>query len=105
MAVTLTNDTDFQELIRSNDKVIVKYHADWCGQCKLFAGKYKRLSKDARFEGVAFLDVDAEGNPEARQLAGVNNLPFFATFRAGQLVEAEDTAKEDKVVAMLENIL
>ena len=105
MAVTLSTDQDFKTLVESNDKVVVKYFADWCGQCKLFSPKFKRLSNDERFEGVVFIDIDAEKNPEARQMAEVNNLPFFATFKNGALADGNATSKEDKVVEMIEKIL
>lgn len=105
MAVNLSTDQDFKELVASNDKVVVKYFADWCGQCKLFSPKFKRLSNDPRFEGVVFLDIDAEKNPEARAMASVDSLPYFATFHKGALSEGSATSKEDKVVAMLEKIL
>ncbi len=104
MAVLLSTDTDFKALIDSNDKVIVKYFADWCGSCKLFGPKFKRLSNDERFTDVTFIEVDAEKNEEARKMAGVNNLPFIATFKGGQLVKGEATSLEDFVVKMIEEI-
>lgn len=104
MAVTVSTDSDFQEKLGDNREVVVKYFANWCGSCKLFAPKYKRLSEDERFTEITFLEVNAEENEEARKIAGVNNLPFFATFRNGELVEGTPTSKEDKVVEMLENL-
>jgi thiol-disulfide isomerase/thioredoxin len=104
MAVTLLTDADFKSNIDSHDKVVVKYYADWCGSCKLFAPKFKRLSGDERFAGVEFAEVNAEENPEARKAAGVDNLPFFATFKNGQLVKGESTSKEEFVVGMLEEL-
>jgi len=104
MAVQVLTDDDFQTTLQSNPQVIVKYFADWCGSCKLFAPKYRRLSEDERFAGVTFLDVNAELNPEARKAANVDNLPFFAIFKDGQLVEGMATAKEENVVHMLEKL-
>jgi thiol-disulfide isomerase/thioredoxin len=104
MAVTLLTDTDFQDNITKHDKVIVKYFADWCGSCKLFSPKFKRLSADERFSDVAFIQVNAELSPEARKAGGVDNLPFFATFSKGQLVKGEATSKEEYVVGMLEEL-
>jgi len=101
MAVTLHTDSDFAQALQANEKVIVKYFADWCGSCKLFAPKFKRLSNDERFAGIAFLEVNAEVSPEARKLAGVDNLPFFATFKNGQLIAAQSTSKEENVVELL----
>lgn len=105
MSVQVATDQDFKSILESNEKVVVKYGASWCGQCRLFGPKFKRLSNDERFEGVVFVDIDAESNPEARKLANVNNLPFFAVFRNGEMLEGEDTAKEEKVVGMIEKIL
>lgn len=104
MPINQATDADFRSTLESNEKVIVKYYADWCGSCKLFAPNYTRLSNDERFEGITFLDVNAETNSEARAAAGVDNLPFFATFRNGTLVEGAATAKEATVVAMLERL-
>ena len=99
------SDADFSTALSEHDKVIVKYYADWCGSCKLFSPKFRRLSEDARFRGVTFLDVNSETNPDARMRAGVDNLPFFATFRNGELVEGGATAKEETVVAMLDRLV
>ena len=104
MAVAVVTDEDFNEQISLNDKVVVKYYADWCGSCKLFAPKFKRLSNDPRFEDVSFLDVNAEKNPEARRKAGVTNLPYFAIFKSGELVEAVSSSKEEAVVELLEKL-
>lgn len=102
MAIQTTTDADFSAILENNSKVVVKYYADWCGACKLFAPKFRRLSEDERFSDVVFLDVNAEENEKARQLAGVNNLPFMATFKDGKLLEGRPTSKEEKVVEMIQ---
>ena len=104
MALIQANDSTFNELLSQNNKVVVKYYADWCGSCKLFAPKFRRLSDDERFNEVTFLDINAEQNPEARKVAGVNNLPFFAVFSKGELLKGEATSKEENVVAMIESL-
>lgn len=104
MAVIKATDADFQDLLRQHDKVVVKYYADWCGSCRLFSPKFKRLSDDTDFGGVAFLDVNAETDQEARRLAGVTNLPFFATFRNGELVSTVSTSKEEAVRELLSQL-
>ncbi|MDA8930214.1 thioredoxin family protein [Bacteroidia bacterium] len=104
MSIQVATDGDFNEALTSNDKVVVKYFANWCGSCKLFSPKFKRLSNDERFAEVTFLDVNAEENPEARKQAGVNSLPFFAVFKGGKLVEGAATSLEPKVVEMIESL-
>ena len=104
MSVKISTDQTFSNDIQSA-KVVVKYYADWCGSCKLFAPKYKRLSDDERFTQFAFLEVNAEQNPEARKLAGVETLPYFAIFENGQLKAKTSTSKEDAFVDFLLNAL
>ena len=104
MAVEVLNDDNFRSTLNSNDKTVVKYFAGWCGSCRLFAPKFKRLSNDERFNDIRFVDVDAEKNPEARKLAGVTNLPFFAVFKGDKLVSSVATSKEDAVVDLLNQL-
>jgi thioredoxin 1 len=104
MAVIVSTDQDFQNNLKQHTGVVVKYFADWCGSCKLFAPKFKRLSNDERFEGLTFVEVNAEQNPEARKLAGVTNLPFFAVFKNGELVSGVSSAKEEVVVELIEKL-
>ena len=95
MAVQVATDADFEQLISSHSRVVVKYYADWCGACKMFAPKYKRVSNEQANEGVLFLDVNAELNEVARKAGGVSNLPFLAAFKDGALVEGSAASKEE----------
>lgn len=104
MAVEVANDGNFQELLQKNGKVVVKYYANWCGSCRLFKPKFKRLSEDERFGEVAFLDVNAEESPNARKMAGVQNLPYFAVFKNGEYLEGLPTNKEEAVVGLIEKL-
>jgi thioredoxin 1 len=104
MAVFNINDTQFQQEISAHEKVIVKYYADWCESCKLFAPKFNRLSEDVNFSAIHFVEVNVEENPHARKAAGADNLPFFATFKNGVFVEGSTTSKEEVVIGMMERL-
>ena len=103
MSVKISSDDSFLTDV-SAPKAVVKYYADWCGSCKLFAPKYKRLSDDERFKDFVFLEVNAEHNPEARKMAGVETLPYFAVFEHGVLKSKISTSKEDVFVDLLSQI-
>lgn len=104
MAVLIATDADFDNILSSHEKVIVKYYADWCGNCRLFSPKFKRLAANEQYKDVAFLDVNAEQSPAARKAAGVTNLPFFAIFRNGALVDTVAASKEEAVVNLLNKL-
>jgi thioredoxin 1 len=103
--VTLATDADFQQLLEKNEKVVIKFFAGWCGTCRLFAPKFKKIAEKDEYKNVLFLDINAEENPAARKLAGVSNLPFFAVFKSGKLIGADTTAKEEGVEALIHKIL
>ena len=101
MSVILSTDQDFENQIKNNQAVVVKYFADWCGSCKLFAPKYKRVSNEEAYGNVTFLEVDAENNPIARKAAGVDNLPFLAAFKNGELIEGSAASIEEYLRELL----
>jgi thiol-disulfide isomerase/thioredoxin len=97
-------DLEFGELIKNQDKVIVKYFANWCGSCRLFAPKFTKISNKEDYKDVMFVEVNAEENPEARRFAGVSNLPYFATIKSGVLFKGDTTAKEESVENMIRDL-
>jgi thiol-disulfide isomerase/thioredoxin len=101
MAIQQADDSGIGEILKNNEKVIVRFHADWCGNCKLIAPKFRKLAEDARFADVTFVDIDAEKSPEIRKAAGVNNLPFFAIYAKGNLIKSDATTRIEYIEEML----
>ena len=99
MLLELETDT-LQDVIAQNDKVIVKFSAGWCGNCRIMKPKFKRMSGE--HEGMTFVIIDAEKNPESRKLANVSNLPTFAAFQNGSLLEQTQTNKVEILAELVE---
>ena len=104
MAVLNVNDIEFKEKLSGSDKVVVKFYADWCGSCKLFSPKFKRISENEQYKEILFLEVNAEDNEEARKLAGVDNLPYLAVFKSGILLEGSASSKEEYLLSILDKL-
>lgn len=101
MLIELQED-NLEHIVAENDRVVVQYSASWCGNCRLMKPKFKRLSTEN--ESVTFVIVDAEKLPNSRKLANVNNLPTFAAFKGGELVNQLQTNKEELLKNLINEI-
>ncbi|WP_053405787.1 co-chaperone YbbN [Persicobacter sp. CCB-QB2] len=90
------------EVVSTNDTVFVQFSAGWCGNCRIMKPKFKRFAGE--HEGTPFVMVDAEKFPESRKLAKVNNLPTFAAFRNGALVNQIQTNKAESLQFFIHEI-
>lgn len=88
----LEND-NLGEIVSTGKTVVVQYAAGWCGNCRVMKPKFKRFASE--MEDADFYVVDAEKYPESRKLAKVDNLPTFAVFKDGSLVDQTQTNKAE----------
>ena len=102
MLIELNEDT-LANLISENEKVVVQFSASWCGNCRIMKPKFKKLATEN--ESIAFVLVDAENAPESRKLANVSNLPTFATFVNGKLVNETQTNKAEVLTELVNEIV
>lgn len=93
---------NLQEIVNSNDIVIVQYAATWCGNCRIMKPKFKKLSSEN--ENAVFVIADAEKFPESRKLATVDNLPTFATFKGGKFVNQVQTNKFEVLKDLVDEV-
>ncbi|MBA5791436.1 thioredoxin family protein [Flavobacterium sp. xlx-214] len=90
------------EVVSGNKKVAVQYSASWCGNCRIMKPKFKKLATEK--DDITFVIVDAEKFPESRKLANVSNLPTFAVFVDGKLVNETQTNKAEVLTDLVNEI-
>jgi len=76
--VELTKD-NFEEVVTTNDMVLVDFWAPWCGPCKGFAPIYEAASE--QYKDVVFAKVNTD---EQQELAGhfaIRSIPTIMLFR------------------------
>lgn len=95
-------DDSLQQLIAEEKDVIVQFSAGWCGNCRLMKPKFKKLASET--ENYKFVLVDAEKFPESRKMASVDNLPTFATFKNGSLVNQLQTNKFELLKDLVDEV-
>ena len=97
----LTQD-NLQEVVAANPLVFVQFGAGWCGNCKIMKPKFKKYASETA--NATFVYVDAEAFAESRKLAKVDNLPTFAAFKNGALVNQVQTNKAEILKQFIDEI-
>lgn len=78
----ITDSTFEQEVLRSEEPVLVDYWAQWCGPCKMVAPILDEIAVE--YQGrlkVAKLNVD--DNPDTPPKYGVRGIPTLMIFKNG----------------------
>jgi thiol-disulfide isomerase/thioredoxin len=94
---------NLSEIVTGNKTVIVQYSAGWCGNCRIMKPKFKKLSSEN--QEIVFVLADAEKFPESRKLAEVSNLPTFATFVNGKIVNQTQTNKFEVLKDLVNEVI
>lgn len=91
--VKLTTDNFDQEVLQSEEKVLVDFYADWCGPCQMMAPVIEEIAGEVTGVRVGKLNIDE--NMEIAQRYGVMSIPTFIVFENGE-VAAKDLGAQPK---------
>jgi thioredoxin 1 len=86
----IITDDSFNEVVSTNDLVLVDFWAEWCGPCKKLSPILDEISNDTSLL-VGKLNVDE--NPAKMQEYSVHSIPTMVLFKSGQPVKTIVGAK------------
>ena len=76
--VNLTKDT-FEDIITSNDIVLLDFWAPWCGPCKQFTPVFESISES--HPDIVFAKVNTEEQQELGGYFKIRSIPTLMAFR------------------------
>ena len=104
MEITATN-TNFGEILSSNNLVLVDFWATWCGPCRMLGPTVETVARE--YEGkVAVVKCNVDDCEDLAVQYGIRNIPTLIFFKDGQpadklvgnVPKAEITGKLDALL-------
>ena len=74
---------NFNAFVKSSDKTVVDFWAEWCGPCRIMAPVFDEVSEEMK-DKAKFGKVDVDENSELTQRFQVMSIPTTIIFRDGQ---------------------
>lgn len=69
----LVSSAFLPDILQTNENVVLKFWAEWCGPCKMFSPVMDEVAK--QMPGIKFLAVNVDKNSDVAQKYGIRGIP------------------------------
>ena len=86
----IITDDSFNEVVSTNDLVLVDFWAEWCGPCKKVSPILDEISNE---RGLLVGKLNVDENPAKMEEYSIHSIPTMVLFKSGQPVKTITGAK------------
>ena len=97
--IAVTNETFENEVLDSNQKVIIDFYADWCGPCKVFSPIFEKVSQE--LEDVKFVRVNVDEESELANKYMAYSIPYIVVIENGEVVNSHTGLVDEEALKQL----
>jgi len=96
---------NFNSIIQSKVPVLVDFHAEWCGPCKVQSPILAGLARE--LEGkIKVIKIDVDKNQEIANRFQIRSVPTLALFKNGQVLWRQSgLVQKDQLKSILQSYL
>lgn len=86
MTEAVTDANFAEEVLKSDQPVLVDFWAEWCGPCKAIAPMLEELSTELAGK-VKIVKINVDENPNSASQYGVRSIPTMILFKNGEAAD------------------
>jgi thioredoxin 1 len=107
MARVLSHPLELDELLTvfSNKLVVLKFHASWCGPCKMISPKINDLLLTPGYETLIVISIDVDDFEDIALRYSVRAMPTFLFIRSGKVEKTFIGADFEKFKAIVHDLM
>ena len=75
---------NFNSIIQDSRPVVVDFHAQWCGPCRVQSPILKEVASELQ-EQIRVIKIDVDQNPEIADRFRIQGVPTLMIFRNGEV--------------------
>lgn len=98
----LEKESDFENIVKEEENLIVDFYADWCGPCKRLGRTFEELQDD--YDDITVLKVNVDDYPNLASKFNVTSIPYLICYKNGSRAKfVIDSNEEDDILGSRES--